>query len=141
MEKKLCFQVIIILLLLKSALGFTQTPNLGSASDFILFTSSGALGNTGVSEVLGGAVGTDFGAITGFESVNCLKHNQNEVTAQCKLDLLAVFTEISAITTTQTLANLTGGTYFTGVYHVTRGGCYLKPDSRCAEQSKCPVYF
>jgi hypothetical protein len=77
-------------------------PTLGTVADFILFTSSGGITNTGVSQILGGAIGTNFGALTGFENVNCVKHIQNAETAQCKDDLQAVYDEITAIDPTAT---------------------------------------
>ena len=100
-------------------LNFGQTPDLKTCADFILFTSSGGITNTGVSQILGGAVGTDFGALTGFDDVNCVKHIANDETAQCKLDLQDVYDEISAITPTATItaASLTG-TITPGVYQI-----------------------
>ena len=47
----------------------TSTINLGILSVFALFTSSGAVGNTGVSFVTG-HVGSNEGAITGFTATN-----------------------------------------------------------------------
>ena len=99
---------------------FAPLPDLGSASDFILFTTNGGLGNTGVSEIYGGAIGTNFGAIVGFGNVNCVQHIQDAVTAQCSLDLQAAFDEIHIIPITQTItaAALSGGTFTAGVYYI-----------------------
>ena len=99
---------------------FGQVPDLKTSADFILFSSSGGVTNTGVSQILGGAVGTDFGTLTGFENVNCDKHIADATTAQCKLDLQAVYDEISAIepTATITAASLNGGTITPGIYQI-----------------------
>jgi hypothetical protein len=107
-------------LLSLSILNYAQVPDLKTTADFILFTSSGGITNTGVSQILGGAIGTDFGALTGFDDVNVVKHIANDVTAQCKLDLQAVYDEISAIvpTATITAANLNGGTITQGIYQI-----------------------
>jgi hypothetical protein len=107
-------------LLSLSILNFAQTPDLKTSADFILFTSSGGITNTGVSQILGGAIGTDFGALTGFDDVHCVKHVQNAESAQCKLDLQAVYDEIAAITPTATItaASLNGATITPGVYQI-----------------------
>jgi len=120
MKTKLNTILMTIFMLSLPTLNFAQTPDLKTAADFILFTSSGGITNTGVSQILGGAVGTDFGALTGFEDVNCVKHVQNAETAQCKLDLQAVYAEISAITPTSTIAaaSLSGATMTAGVYQI-----------------------
>ncbi len=99
-------------------LSFGQIPDLGTAADFVLFTTSGGLGNTGVSQIYGGAIGTNFGAIIGFDEVECVKHLPDAVTAQCSLDLQAAFTEIHNITVTQTIiaTALSGNTFTAGVY-------------------------
>lgn len=99
---------------------FGQTPDLKTTADYILFTSSGGITNTGVSQILGGAIGTDFGALTGFDDVNCVKHVQNAETAQCKLDLQDVYDEITAMSPTATItaASLSGGTITPGIYQI-----------------------
>ena len=106
-------------LLSLSVLNYAQVPDLKTCADFILFTSSGGITNTGVSKILGGAIGTDAGTITGFDD-NVVKHINNDVTAQCKLDLQAVYDEIAAIvpTATITAASLRGGTITQGIYQI-----------------------
>ena len=100
--------------------GFGHAPVLGTVSDFILFTSAGAVGNTGISVISGGAIGTNFGAITGFESIDCEKHTQDAQTIQCAIDLQKAFNEIKDITPTAiiTAASLSGGTFTPGVYQI-----------------------
>ena len=99
-------------------LNFGQVPNLGTASDFLLFTTVGALGNTGVSQISGGAIGTNLGAITNFESVICPQHKQDNATAQCALDLQKAFNEIHNIPVTSTIPAELSGTFIPGVYRV-----------------------
>ena len=100
--------------------GNGQGPNLGTAANFLLFTTAGGIGNTGgATKITGGALGTNYGALTGFAEVDCEKHIQDAVTAQCSLDLLAAFNEIHNIPKTATIpaANLPlSGTYTPGVY-------------------------
>ncbi len=103
-----------------SIVGFWPAPELGTVTDFVLFTSAGAVGNTGVSFITGGAIGTNFGAITGFGDVVCEKHIQDATTTQCAIDLQSAFTAIAAIPITETItaASLAGATFTAGVYHI-----------------------
>ena len=97
----------------------TQVPDLKTCADFILFASSGSLTNTGDSQILGGAIGTNAGTITGFDD-NVVKHVENAETIQAELDLQEVYDEISAIPSTQTLvaATVSGSTITPGVYQI-----------------------
>ena len=52
------------------ALLFAQTPNLGTCATFALFTSVGAVANTGNSTTIGGDIGTNCGAISGYPQAN-----------------------------------------------------------------------
>jgi hypothetical protein len=54
-----------ITLLLFPNIIFGQAFTLGTAANFVLFTSSGAVSNTG-SSALTGNIGSDLGAISGF---------------------------------------------------------------------------
>lgn len=101
-----------------------QLPVLGTAENFVLFTSAGALGNTGVS-TLTGDIGTNVGAITGFGEptvVNGSIEQANSVTAQCSTDVQAAYNEIFSRTPTETGhapaygggETLTPGVYFQG---------------------------
>jgi len=65
MKSKLLFIIAIIALLLFPKINFGQAPTLGTASGFVLFTSSGAFHAVGASYVTGD-IGTYVGAYTGF---------------------------------------------------------------------------
>lgn len=81
---------------------FAQLPNLGSAIDYALFATIGALDNTGVSNITGN-IGTNDGAITGFEAPSVVNGNidsVNALTAQCSIDVQAAYNEIFSITPT-----------------------------------------
>ena len=54
-----------ILLFCLPSESFAQKPNLGSLTNFILFTTTGAVSSTGVSQITGN-VGANTGAITNF---------------------------------------------------------------------------
>jgi hypothetical protein len=72
---------------------FAQAPNLGTVKDFVFFTTTGAVSNTGVSVVLG-KLGTNNGAITGFTYVPGQEENANAVTAQAMADLSVAYDEL-----------------------------------------------
>lgn len=61
------FQLIVIVsvLLFFPKINYSQVPNLGTASNFTLFTADGAFTNTGESNVTGD-IGTNLGAFSGF---------------------------------------------------------------------------
>jgi hypothetical protein len=76
-----------LLLLLSPALIFAQVPTLGTAADFVLFTTDGAVLNQNALSLLTGNVGTNNGSSTGFSNVNGVMHAADGASAQCKTDL------------------------------------------------------
>ena len=103
-----------------------QTINLGTAANFVFFTSSGAVDNVGTS-VYTGNLGTNVGAFTGFGSeatVNGNKYAANSITAQASTDLIAAYNQLKNIPPTNTShANAFGSeTLFQGVYSVAGAG-------------------
>src|SRR5690349_5445468 len=78
---------------------FGQAPSLGTAATYVLFTSNGAVGNTGVSH-LTGDVGSNNGSSTGFGNVNGRMLNNNGSTGTAAADLLTAYGQLnSAIAT------------------------------------------
>jgi hypothetical protein len=102
---------------------FSQPPVLGSAGDFVLFSSVGAVGNTGISQLTGN-VGTNDGAITGFGNVNGVMHNANAITAQTVTDLLSAWHQIDTATATATHGPVLGNgeVLYPGVYSIAAAG-------------------
>src|SRR5687767_6244099 len=98
-------------------------PDLKSAGDFVLFSSSGAVGNTGISQITGN-VGTNVGAITNFGNVNGVLHNANAATAQAVTDLQAAWYYLDTITPTLTIGPVlgSGDTLFAGVDTIMGAG-------------------
>ncbi len=76
-----------------SVVSFAQAPNLGSASSFVMFSSDGAVTNTGISHITGN-VGTNNGSSTGFGNVNGVMHDGDAASILCSSDLLLVYNEI-----------------------------------------------
>lgn len=88
-------------------LSFAQAPSLGTAGTFVLFTSSGAVTNTGFSQLTGN-VGTNSGAITGFGNVNGVMHTSNGTTAAAAANLLTAYQQLDDAVPTASHAPLLG---------------------------------
>nr|NQU91152.1 DUF3494 domain-containing protein [Bacteroidota bacterium] len=85
-----------VILLILPALNFAQAPNLGTSAEFVLFTSVGAVTNTGISHLTGN-VGTNSGSSTGFGNVNGVMNDNNGASAQCAADLLIAYNQLNAM--------------------------------------------
>jgi hypothetical protein len=75
---------------------YSQAPNLGSAAGFVLFSSNGAVTNSGISH-LTGHVGTNGGNSTAFGNVNGVMHDNDGASGICSTDLLAAYNQLNAI--------------------------------------------
>src|ERR1035437_3601869 len=91
MKTKLLNTLTAVILFLMPNVNFGQAPNLGTAADFVLFSSNGAVSNGVILSQLTGNVGTDNGSSTGFGNVNGVMNDANGVSAQCKADLLLAY--------------------------------------------------
>ena len=80
-------------------LNFAQAPNLGTAANFVLFSTNGAVSNTGISQITGN-VGTNNGSSTGFGNVNGVMHDGDGTSAQCAADLLIAYNQLNGTTPT-----------------------------------------
>ena len=76
-----------------------QFPDLRSVKDFALFTTTGAVGNTGVS-IITGKINTNNDAITGFTPVPGQQENANTITGIAATDLQLAYDEIHNTTAT-----------------------------------------
>jgi hypothetical protein len=123
--------------------GFAQTPNLGTAANFALFSSVGAVGNTGISQITGN-IGTNVGAITGFGNVNGVMHTADASTAQAVIDLQAAWYYLSTLTPTSTIGPVLGSgqTLFAGVDAYSGSGIGGRSAYfRCTGESQCCIYY
>ncbi|WP_318639991.1 ice-binding family protein [Flavobacterium ardleyense] len=109
MKNNLLLLITISFCLFSSNTIFSQTLNLNSLANFDLFTSDGAITNTGLTQVSGN-IGTNLGAISGFSASPSSINIQNVATAQAVIDLSALYEEL--LVTTPTVLNhpLTFGT-------------------------------
>ena len=119
-NKFLHFAVAAATLLSIPKINFAQAPNLGTAANFVLFTTTGAVGNTGISQ-LTGDVGTNSGSTTGFGNVNGRMQNNNGATASAANDLLIAYNQLNATPSTFSRAPLLGNgdTLIAGVYAIS----------------------
>ncbi len=95
---------------------FAQTPNLGTASNFVLFSTDGAVSNTGITHLTGN-VGTNNGSSTGFGNDNGVMHNADGASAQCAADMLIAYGQLNVAVPTNFPAPLLGNgmTIYPGV--------------------------
>lgn len=102
---------------------FSQVPVMGTAADYVLFTSGGAVGNTGISHITGN-VGTDIGAITASGNVDGTLNTANAATSVCAVDLLAIYNQLNSMTATAGHAAVLGGGEIitAGVYTIAAAG-------------------
>ncbi|ARV07428.1 hypothetical protein BTO04_12335 [Polaribacter sp. SA4-10] len=103
---------------------------LGVVSEFTLYTSAGAVGNTGIS-VINGEIGTNAGAITGYSTTSIhlgTENLLNALTAQAKIDLDNAYIALMALPISGGIhgagfgAAGAGETLSTGVYHTAAAG-------------------
>ena len=119
MKTKLLNVLPALLLLLIPDFISAQAPNLKTAADFVLFSSNGAVTNTGISQLTGN-VGTNNGSSTGFGNVNGVMDDMNGASAQCQTDLLGAYNQLNADIPTFFPAPLLGNgdTLVPGVYSI-----------------------
>ncbi|MES2679713.1 MAG: ice-binding family protein [Bacteroidota bacterium] len=86
----------VVTLLFFPGTDFAQAPNLGTAANFVLFSTNGAVSNSGISHVTGN-VGTNNGSSTAFGNVNGGMHDGNGTSAQCATDLLIAYNQLNGM--------------------------------------------
>ena len=98
-----------------------QAPPLGTVADFVLFSTDGAVTNTGLSQLTGN-VGTNNGPITNFGNVDGLMQGATSTTAGAAADLTIAYNFLDAAIPTYFPAPLLGnGTVWTpGIYSVAQ---------------------
>lgn len=94
MKSKLLIIAAVVAQSMIASVSFAQRPNLGSANNFVLFSSNGEVKNSGHS-IITGNVGNNIGACSGFGNVNGSMHDTDDVTKQCKQDLLLAYDQLA----------------------------------------------
>src|ERR1035437_4300992 len=119
MKTKLLITLSAVFLFLMPNANFGQTINLGTAANFVLFSTNGSVSNTGISQLTGN-VGTNNGSSTGFGNVNGVMHDNDGSSAQCAADLLIAYNQLNSAIPTFFPAPLlgNGATLNPGIYSV-----------------------
>lgn len=97
MKKKLLNIISGIALIICPQLNFAQAPDLGTAANFVLFTTVGAVTNTGTSQITGN-VGSNSGSSTNFGNVNGVMHDGDGASAQAGADLQIAYNYLNSAT-------------------------------------------
>ena len=120
MKNKLLNTLTAVILFLMPNVNFGQTPNLGTAANFVLFSTNGAVGNSGISQLTGN-VGTNNGSSTGFGNVNGVMHDNDAASGQAAADLLIAYNQLNSATPDFFPASALGNgqTLNAGVYAIT----------------------
>jgi len=120
MNSRILSALTAIMFLLVPKVNYGQAPDLGTAANFVLFTSTGAVTNSSPSQLTGN-VGSNSGSSTGFGNVNGVMDNDNVASGQCSADLLTAYHELDTTTPTfypssPLIGN--GDTLIAGVYSI-----------------------
>ena len=122
--------VMIIMLLSFKKVILAQAPNLGTASEFALFTANGPFQNTGAINVSGN-IGTNNGILTGFPPgiLTGQIHVVNAISAQAAIDINTAYTFMNGITCGITIGNVLGnGQTLTPNVYCIAGNAELQGD-------------
>ena len=97
-KSKLLLVVLYLLLFLLPKINSGQSPNLGTASHFALFTSVGAFNSVGATSVTGN-IGTNMGAFTGFPpgTLEGQIYLADSVSAQAAIDLDSAYSYLNRL--------------------------------------------
>ncbi|SFB71777.1 ice-binding family protein [Kaistella jeonii] len=93
--KKILFLVASAALMCFNGTLAAQAPNLGTSANFALFSTDGAVTNTGLSHLTGN-VGTNNGSSTNFGNVDGVMHDSDGTTAIAAADLLIAYNQLNA---------------------------------------------
>ena len=120
MKNKLAHVFAITTLLLIPIINFAQAPTMGTIANFVLFSTNGAVTNSGISHLTGN-VGTNNGSSTGFGNVNGVMHDGDLASGQCASDLLIAYNQLNSRVPTFFPSSLLGNgqTLNAGVYKIT----------------------
>jgi hypothetical protein len=128
MKKFLLLFTTILALIAFPKANYAQSPNLGTAANFVLFSTDGAVSNTGISQFTGD-VGTNSGSSTNFGNINGVMHDNDIASAKCTADLLVAYNQLNSTIPTFFPAPLLGNgqTLLAGVYSIS-GAAILNLD-------------
>ncbi len=93
--KKFYLSATLVALMYSAPFTHAQAPVLGTSSNFALFSSNGAVSNTGTSHLTGN-VGTNNGSSTNFGNVDGVMHDSDGATAIAAADLIVAYNQLDA---------------------------------------------
>ena len=108
MKNKLLLYVVAMVAYLYTNLTLAQAPNLGSCTNYAIFTADGSFTNTGLTQITGN-VGTQVGVFSGFPPGIVTGQVQvgNAASAQVALDVQTAYSSLTSVTCGATIsANL-----------------------------------
>ncbi len=111
MKTKLLKVLTGVILFLMPIVTFAQAPTLGTAANFVLFTTNGAMTNSGIPHLthLTGNVGSNLaGSISGFGNVDGQMHAFDVASGACVPDVLSLYSQLNGATPTVTLGTTLG---------------------------------
>ena len=128
-------------LLLSTQTLLAQAPTLGRAANFVLFTRTGAITNTGTSHFTGD-VGTNAGSSTGFGNENGTMHDNDGASGGAAADLLIAYNQLNSAIPTSFPAPLLGnGQVLTAGVYKTTGVTTLSGDLTLDAQNNANAVF
>ncbi|MEI7491276.1 MAG: ice-binding family protein [Bacteroidota bacterium] len=131
----------VVLLLIVPFYNFAQAPPLGTAAGFVLFSTIGAVSNTGNSHITGN-IGTNGGSSTGFGNVDGVMHDNDGASAQCSADLLIAYNLLnSAVPTFFPAALLGNGQVLNAGVYAISGAASLNLDLTLDAQGDASAVF
>lgn len=121
MKNKLLNIITGVTLFLMPTINYGQVPTLGTAANFVLFTTNGAMGNnvSGVSHLTGN-VGSNSESSTGFGNIDGVMDDVNGASGQASTDLLVAYYQLKGIAPDKSPASLilgNGDTLTQAVYY------------------------
>ena len=102
MKLNLVKTAIILFLMSLPAASYAQAPTLGSAAGFVIFSSTGAVGNTGTTSQFTGNIGTKSGAITIGVNVNSILHTADSVSIAVAANVVSAYQQLQLTPPTDT---------------------------------------
>ena len=136
MKTSLQLVIIAVVLLAFPKFDFGQAPDLGTAANFVLFSTVGAVTNVGTTDPakylthLTGNVGTNSGSSTGFGNVNGVMHDGDGASNACATDLLIAYNFLTAAIPDSSIMNPVFGNDST-----LKAGTYLLPGATSLDLS------
>ncbi|MBC7382450.1 MAG: DUF3494 domain-containing protein [Bacteroidia bacterium] len=97
MKSKFLITISILTASFLPIVNYAQAPNLGTTSGYTLFTTSGAVTNTGTT-LITGDVGTNSGAVTGSATIVGQTQVANAASAQAATDVGVAYSDLGALT-------------------------------------------